>query len=157
MTQLRGQTRFARSSRPCHHGHRQIWLLIILRIILLEGDSLGLGGTFNRPLFKFGGRLLFDDLPGSHRPPTQRPQLTTRTEGHYSIPGLNKLQRSRVLRQRNIGGDQHSLGTHHRGQVDIVGPPTAQTADVDAQIPFPVPDVISTLGKGSVPLPSRPS
>ena len=47
MTQLRGQTCFARPSRSCHHGHRQIRVPIILGIIILEGDSLGFSDIFN--------------------------------------------------------------------------------------------------------------
>ena len=138
VAQLRGQARLPRTSDPRHHGN--------CHVRTATGPSIILGGVF-----------LTDYPRRSHRPSAQISEFTTIVKGHHSISGPDELQGRVITRQRSVGGSQHPFDTHHCGQVGIVGPPTAQAADVDAQVPFPVPDVVGTLGKGSVPLPSRPS
>ena len=138
MTQLCGQTCLSRTSDSRHHGHRHVRPT--------TGPSIILRGIF-----------LTDYHRRSHRPSAQITKFMTIMKRYHSVPGSNELQKCVIARQRDVCGSQHPFDTHHCGQVGIVGPPTAQAADVDAQVPFPVPDVVGTLGKSSVPLPSRPS
>ena len=56
-------------------------------------------------------------LGSSHRPFLELPILRTRTEGHHAVTGLDHLQRRAVIRQRQVSGRQHLLGTSQGGEL----------------------------------------
>ena len=125
MAQLRGQACLPGSPGPRHHSDSNVRVM----------SSLRRCGSIRR-----------------HRCPlTKLTDLITLLIWHRTITRPHELQGREILGQHGISRSQHLLDVSPRRKLPIRGA-TAQTPNVHAHIPLPVPNIVSARRQCSFPI-----
>ena len=125
VAQLRSHTRLTRTASPRHNGNGDIGI-----------PSVPPSSTITRHC---------------HRPFAKLTHLGALLVGHDAVPRLDQLQGREILGQRGISRSQHLLDVSPRRELPIRGA-TAQTPNIHAHIPLPVPNILSARRQRSAPV-----